>query len=87
VTFTFIEPKTLPLEEGFQPFAQGEDEIDYDAAMRLPAGKTCGDCVHVRRCVAMFGHVPADTSCDFYPSRFRPALTTTSATPVSEAGR
>lgn len=71
MTFTFIEPKKLPLEEGFTPFAQVEDEIDYDAAMRLPPGKTCGDCAHVRRCVAMFGHVPADTACDFYPSRFR----------------
>jgi hypothetical protein len=74
MTFGFIQPKTLPLEEGFTPYAGQEPEIDYDAAMRLPAGKTCGDCAHVRKCVAMFGHVPADTSCDFYPSRFRPAV-------------
>ena len=46
-------------------------EIDYRAEMALPAGKTCGDCVHTRRCVSMFGHTPADTSCDFHPSRYR----------------
>jgi hypothetical protein len=65
-------PAPRALEEGFQPFSQVEPEIDYDAAMRLPAGKTCGDCAHCRKCCAMFGHVPTDTSCDFYPSRFRP---------------
>lgn len=73
MTFGFFEPKTLPLEEGFTPYAKADGEIDYDAAMRLPAGKTCVDCVHCRKCCAMFGHVPADTSCDFYPSRFRAA--------------
>jgi hypothetical protein len=75
MTFGFIEPKTLPLEEGFTPYASGDDEIDYDAAMRLPEGKTCGDCVHCRRCCTMFGHVPGDTSCDFYPIRFKAAVT------------
>lgn len=74
MTFGFIQPNTLPLEEGFTPYAGQEPEIDYDAAMRLPAGKTCGDCAHVRRCVAMFGHEQGDTSCDFYPSRFRQAV-------------
>lgn len=39
--------------------------------MRLPAGKTCGDCFHIRRCKAMFGHVETDTYCDWSPSRFR----------------
>lgn len=67
------KPRQQVLEEGFTPFAADVDEIDYDAAMRLPAGKTCGDCVHQRHCVAMFGHAETDTVCDFYPSRFRPA--------------
>lgn len=46
-------------------------EPDYDAEMRLPPGKTCGDCAHCKRCCAMFGRVPEDTSCDWWPSRFR----------------
>lgn len=38
--------------------------------MDLPAGKTCADCTHCRRCTVMFGHIPADESCDWSPSRF-----------------
>jgi hypothetical protein len=41
-------------------------------AMNLPPGKTCADCVHFRRCTMMFGHIPADEVCDWYPSRFHP---------------
>lgn len=41
-------------------------------AMGLPEGKTCNDCVHCRRCCLMFGHIPEDEVCDFYPSRYRP---------------
>ncbi|EQB05040.1 hypothetical protein L286_09760 [Sphingobium sp. HDIP04] len=41
--------------------------------LSLPAGKTCGDCFHIRRCKAMFGHVETDTYCDWYPIRFRAA--------------
>jgi len=43
---------------------QGDD-------MDLPDGKTCADCFHCRRCVLMFGHIPADEVCDWSPSRFR----------------
>ena len=45
-------------------------EPDYDKEMALPDGKTCGDCNHIRRCKAMFGHTEADTSCDWHPSRY-----------------
>ncbi len=38
--------------------------------MALPAGKTCGDCVHVGRCTLLFGIKPEATICDFYPRRF-----------------
>lgn len=38
--------------------------------MMLPEGKTCGDCVHIKRCEAIFGHTPTDRSCDFFPRRF-----------------
>lgn len=45
------------------------DPTDPDK-MRLPVGITCGDCRHIGRCKAMFGHVEADTYCDWSPSRF-----------------
>jgi len=45
------------------------DPTDPDK-MRLPKGTTCGDCRHIRRCKAMFGHVETDTYCDWSPSRF-----------------
>lgn len=44
-----------------------------DDGMNLPEGKTCGDCLHMKRCFAMFGHIPADEVCDWYPSRYRDA--------------
>ncbi|OBY90727.1 hypothetical protein A6723_021105 [Pseudomonas sp. AU11447] len=53
--------------ENREPLPRGADD------MSLPEGKTCGDCVHCRRCTIMFGHIPADESCDWSPSRFREA--------------
>jgi hypothetical protein len=41
----------------------------------LPEGKTCGDCVHIDRCQAMFGHIPEDQTCDWYPARFQGKVT------------
>lgn len=53
-------------------------ELAYDPAdpdkMKLPAETTCGDCVHIRRCKAIFGHVETDTCCDWSPSRFHRAV-------------
>ena len=41
-------------------------------SMKLPEGKTCADCVHIKRCLA-FGYSWADRKqCDFYPNRFQP---------------
>ncbi len=39
--------------------------------MRLPEGKTCGDCVHFERCNKLVGSCVSWTSCDFHPSRFQ----------------
>ncbi|MEI7174800.1 hypothetical protein [Pectobacterium carotovorum] len=50
--------------------ANNFDPSDPDK-MRLPTGKSCGDCVHIRRCKAIFGHVETDTYCDWSPSRAR----------------
>lgn len=34
-----------------------------------PAGKTCNDCAHVRRCKAMFGTQGDEAFCQFLPAR------------------
>lgn len=48
------------------------DKACTDATcMELPAGKTCGHCVHELRCCTIFGHTPTDTYCDWFPRRFR----------------
>lgn len=51
-----------------EPYGRSADNAD---SMNLPEGKTCADCAHCRRCCSMFGHIPADESCDWSPSRFR----------------
>jgi hypothetical protein len=56
------------MPEDREPYRRNEAKPDD---MDLPAGKTCGDCVYCRRCTLMFGHIPADESCDWSPSRFR----------------
>jgi hypothetical protein len=39
--------------------------------MRLPAGQSCGDCAHLKRCMTLgFTSSPASTTCDFFPRRF-----------------
>lgn len=52
------------MTEDRKPYPRTGDGMD------LPAGKTCGDCTHCRRCTLIYGHIPADESCDWYPSRF-----------------
>ena len=56
------------------------DPTDPDK-MRLPKGVTCGDCVHIRRCSAIYGHTATDTYCDWSPSR----LQLKPAAPAAEA--
>lgn len=51
-----------------KPLPRRGDEMD------LPPAKTCADCAHFRRCNSMFGHIAADESCDWSPSRFYPIL-------------
>lgn len=47
-------------------------EPDYHAEMRLPPGKTCGDCVHLSRCIGFgFTSSAENVSCDFWPRRYR----------------
>jgi len=35
--------------------------------MKLPEGKTCANCLHVVRCVVLFGAKHTNTICDFSP--------------------
>ena len=53
------------------PMKRGNAHSVEDKAMELPSNKTCGDCVHCKRCCAIFGHIPDDEVCDWYPSRFK----------------
>lgn len=39
--------------------------------MKLPAGKTCGDCSSFGRCAALLGQIAQDEVCDFSPNRFQ----------------
>jgi len=55
------------------PLVQNYGPSDRDK-MKLPAGVTCGDCMHIRRCKAIFGHVESDITCDWSPSRFQRAV-------------
>lgn len=59
------------MSEQRKPYPRTADNADK---MNLPEGKTCGDCVHAKRCIAMFGHIAEDESCDWAPSRFREAV-------------
>lgn len=54
---------------------------DEDADMKLPEGKTCNDCASIKTCKAFIGIKGTETTCDWYPVRFRPALS-----PGSERG-
>jgi len=38
--------------------------------MKLPEGKTCGDCAHLDWCKTFISVNPANTHCDWSPSRF-----------------
>ncbi len=41
----------------------------YD--MLLPDGITCNDCIHRNRCITLFAQEERNTSCQFYPNRFK----------------
>ncbi len=52
--------------------------------MKLPAGKTCGDCRSFARCAAFVGRKGAETSCDWFPRSFHertPSTPTETPTP------
>jgi hypothetical protein len=46
-------------------------EPDYATEMKLPAGRTCGDCTNAARCIAFGCTTATADSCDWWPNRFR----------------
>jgi len=54
-----------------KPYLRSEHSAEH--GMNLPDGKTCGDCLHLRRCQSIYGRVPFDEVCDWAPSRFKDA--------------
>jgi len=48
-------------------------EPNYHEEMKLPPGKTCIDCDNLRRCTGIGCTKPENTSCDWWPNRFRQA--------------
>jgi len=41
-----------------------------ETCMGLPDSVHCGDCVHIARCKAIYGHTESDIYCDWFPRRF-----------------
>lgn len=54
-------------ESGFEGMDLMMSEPDD---MDLPRGKTCGDCVHFKRCAFLVGAKAEYTRCDWSPSLF-----------------
>jgi hypothetical protein len=76
-------PSPPPRQKGDAEMSLNYGPTDPDK-MRLPAGVTCGDCVHIRRCKLIFGHVETDTYCDWSPSRFAAPQPATTQEPSHE---
>jgi hypothetical protein len=53
-----------------RPEGVSQDPGIYDRLMQLPAGKTCGDCAFLKRCLMLGCTQPESTQCDFYPNKF-----------------
>jgi hypothetical protein len=48
-----------------------DEACTEDTCMALPQGESCGTCIHVKRCTSIFGVDKKNTSCDFFPRKFR----------------
>lgn len=45
-------------------------ECSESTCMVLPSGKTCGDCVRVDYCTAIWGQKKTSAECGYFPCRF-----------------
>jgi hypothetical protein len=61
-------------EEGIasgRPLHDLPEGCDNHTCMSIPDDHTCADCVHEKRCTTMFGAKPQNTTCGYFPRRFR----------------
>lgn len=64
-----IDDKSLDrIHKGYK---RGSSDWKAQLDMLLPDGVTCADCVHENRCNIMFKGNSKNTSCQFYPTRFK----------------
>jgi hypothetical protein len=47
------------------------NEPNYTEEMKLPTGKTCADCFASKFCIGIGCTTADDTSCDYWPNRFK----------------
>lgn len=59
-------------------------DCSESTCMALPDGKTCGDCVRVDYCTAIWGDKPTSTVCGYFPRRFSETPNVPIATIASE---
>lgn len=52
-------------------YKKGTEDWEAQYNMLLEDNVTCGDCVHSQRCKMLFDGDDNNTSCQFYPNRFR----------------
>ena len=58
------EPETLVC-----PGSAGRAGQTY-RTRKLPAGTTCADCFHFKRCEWLISYTGTETACDWFPIRF-----------------
>lgn len=56
-----------------------------ETCMTLAEGETCGSCVHLNRCAAIFGCKPTGKTCDWFPRRYHRALQAAAKDEVADA--
>lgn len=48
-----------------------QNQCSPETCANLPAGRTCGDCVHAKACARGKKEHDAQTACDWFPRRFK----------------
>lgn len=52
-------------------YKEGTEDWKAEYDMLLDDGVTCKQCRNCKKCTTIFGQKETDTSCQFYPSRFK----------------
>jgi hypothetical protein len=64
------KPPATPAPPSWKPGCCVDRSCNPDTCMRLPPGCTCGDCLSLERCKALFGCQSGNTTCDRFPRQF-----------------